>query len=172
MLEFGGIYLDQDFYVTKCLDIFRKYELSFSWDSLSKKLSNGIFIAHKNSRFMKLYFDSYRDYNSTKWAYNSQLLPTRTILKKWPELVHLVADEFGPETTVICRKLHFDYDSEWQTKYYAIHLFMRGNKLTASNCFGGKKVVNYQFNDSVVKNLNTTFGEMARLVLDFEDSFK
>jgi hypothetical protein len=48
MLEFGGIYLDQDFYVTKCFDIFTKYELSLSWNSLSKHLSNDIFIAHKN----------------------------------------------------------------------------------------------------------------------------
>jgi hypothetical protein len=70
--------------------------------------------------------------DSTKWTYNSQLFPTQTILKKWSELVHLIADKLGTEPTVICRKLYFDYDSEWQTKYYAIHLYMREIKLTAT----------------------------------------
>jgi hypothetical protein len=172
LLEFGGIYLDQDVFVVKSLDIYRKYEMTLGWD-LGLVFSNAIFIAHKNSRFLKLYFDSYHNYDSTQWTYNSQRLPTETILNKRPELIHRVIDKFGTEGTIFCPKLFIQYDSEWQQNYYAIHLFIRGKIITNPNwCFGHYKPVYFEFNDTVAKNLNTTFGEMARLVFDFEDSLK
>jgi hypothetical protein len=172
LTEFGGIYIDQDVYVVKSLDIYRKYEMTLGWDAINF-FSNAIFIAHKNSRFLNLYLDSYRNYNSTQWTYNSQILPTETILKKKPELIHRVIQEFGTDGPVICPKLFIDYDSKWQQNYYAIHLFIRGKRIPYPKwCFGSHKLLDIEFNDKSSKNLNTTFGEMTRLVLDFEDSFK
>jgi hypothetical protein len=170
LLEFGGIYLDQDIYVVKSLDIYRKYEMTLGWDAINS-FSNAIFIAHKNSRFLKLYLDSYRNYDSTQWTYNSQILPTESILKKKPELIHRVIHEFGTHGPVICPKLFIDYDSKWRQNYYAIHLFIRGKRITFPDwCFDGRKHVDFEFDDEVSKNLNTTYGEMARLVFNFEDS--
>jgi predicted patatin/cPLA2 family phospholipase len=72
---------------------------------------------------------------------------------------------------VICPKLFIDYDSKWRQNYYAIHLFIRGKRITFPDwCFDGRKHVDFEFDDEVSKNLNTTYGEMARLVFNFEDS--
>jgi hypothetical protein len=170
--EFGGIYLDQDVYVVKSLDIYRKYEMTLGWDNYNF-FSNAIFIAHKNSRFLNLYLDSYRYYDSTEWTYNSQILPTEEILEKKPELIHRVIEEFGTDGFVICPKLFIEYDSKWQQNYYAIHLFIRGKRIPFPVwCFGSYEPLGIEFDDKSSKNLNTTFGEMTRLVLDFEDSFE
>ncbi len=79
----------------------------------------------------------------------------------------------GSNGPVICPKLYIHYDSKSQQNYYAIHLYIRGQNIISPEwCFGDYKPVYFEFNDTVMKNLNTTFGEIARLVLDFEDSFK
>ncbi len=65
LLEFGSIYIDQDVYVVQNLDKFMKYEMTLSLNVM-ELMSNGIFIAHKNSRFLRLYLDLYRNYDSNE----------------------------------------------------------------------------------------------------------
>jgi hypothetical protein len=55
LLEFGGIYIYQDVYVVQNLDTFRKYEMTLSLNAVHDMI-NGILIAHKNSRFLKINF--------------------------------------------------------------------------------------------------------------------
>jgi len=103
LMEFGGIYLDKDVYVVQSLDKFCKYEMTLSWNE-GKYLGNQVFIGHKNSRFLKLYYDSYHFYDSTRWYYNGGELPTKSILYKKPELVHRVKEEFGIDGPKVCPK--------------------------------------------------------------------
>jgi hypothetical protein len=173
LIEFGGIYLDQDVYVVKSLDLYRKYEMTLGL--YDDGISNNILIGHKNARFLKIYLDSYHEYDSTQWWYNSGEVPTK-LIRENPDLVHGVKEfsQNGPHT---CQLLYIDYDLKWQKDFRAIHLYMRGNKVTLPNwCLGSfnknKKYDHFEFNDDNVKNLNTTIGEMCRLVLEFENSIK
>ena len=68
-MNYGGIYLDNDVYVVNSLEKYRQYEMVVSWDKNEKTnedegIGNMIFIAHKNSRFLRALSDSYRyDYH-------------------------------------------------------------------------------------------------------------
>jgi mannosyltransferase OCH1-like enzyme len=58
--HYGGIYLDNDVYVVNSLENYRKFEMTLSWDSDNDGIGSQVLIAHKNARFLKTYFDSYR----------------------------------------------------------------------------------------------------------------
>ena len=53
-------------------------------------------IAHKNSRFLQLWLDSYRFYRSGLWYYNGGEKPAE-LLKQHPELIHRVKGNFGAD---------------------------------------------------------------------------
>ena len=56
----AGIYLDNDMYVVNSLHKYRKYEMTVSWPNELRSLGVQILIAHKNARFLKTHYDSYR----------------------------------------------------------------------------------------------------------------
>jgi mannosyltransferase OCH1-like enzyme len=60
LMNYGGIYLDNDVYVVNPLNKYLKYEMAVSWDSDDDGIGNQVIIAHKNARFLKTHFDSYR----------------------------------------------------------------------------------------------------------------
>ena len=169
---FGGIYLDRDVYVVQSLDTFLKYEYTLNWKKYSS-LGNQVLIAHKNARFMKLYLDTYRNYDPKQWYYNAGILPTNAVLKPRPDLIHRVDVEFGVDGPVICQMLYNKYSSEWRN-YYTIHMYIRAANPVPDWCFTNPKtnVLNKpkitQFNEEMAPNLNVTFGEMMREVFAFE----
>jgi hypothetical protein len=166
LLEFGGIYLDRDVYVVKSLNKFRKYEMTLNWDE-NQYLGSQILIGHKNSRFLKLYLESYRNYDRNQWYYNAGDLPTISILYKNPELVHRVKREFGVDAPEVCPKVYRIYYPNWQKDFYTIHLVLRGNEISFKDwCFGNNKPLVMKFDEQIAKNLRVTFGEMTRLLLD------
>jgi hypothetical protein len=166
LLEFGGIYLDRDVYVVKSLNKFRKYKMTLNWDE-NQYLGSQILIGHKNSRFLKLYLESYRNYDRNQWYYNAGDLPTISILYKNPELVHRVKREFGVDAPEVCPKVYRIYYPDWQKDFYTIHLVLRGNEISFKDwCFGDNKPPVMKFDEEIAKNLNVTFGEMTRLLLD------
>jgi hypothetical protein len=166
LIEFGGIYLDRDVYVVKSLNKFRKYEMTLNWDE-NQYLGSQILIGHKNSRFLKLYLESYRDYDRNQWYYNGGIFPTTSILYENPQLVHRVKVEFGVDAPQVCPKVYNIHYPNWQKDYYTIHLLLRGNEISAKEwCFGDDKPLVTKFDEQIIKNLNVTFGEMTRLLLD------
>ena len=67
-MHFGGIYLDNDVYVLKNMDKFRVFEMCLGVDpkSIKKKeltLGNQVMVAHKNARFLRIWYESYRQYD-------------------------------------------------------------------------------------------------------------
>ena len=170
--EFGGIYLDRDVYVVKSLDKFRKYEMTVDWDE-GHYLENPFIIAYKHARFLKLWLDSYHDYRANKWYFNGGIYPTQKYLKKNPELVHRVTDDFEAKPR-LCKLVYTEYYPKWRD-YYAIHLLIRGNEIAIRNwCFRFKipKGTVYQFDDEIAPKLNVTFGEMTRILYEFEKNLK
>jgi hypothetical protein len=166
LLEFGGIYLDRDVYVVKSLNKFRKYKMTLNWDE-NQYLGNQVLIGHKNSRFLKLYLESYRNYDRNQWYYNGGELPTTSILYKNPELVHRVKREFGVDGPQVCPKVYRIYYPDWQKDFYTIHLVLRGNEIFHKAwCFNGNEPPVMKFDEEIAKNLSVTFGEMTRLLFD------
>lgn len=60
LMNYGGIYFDNDVYVVKPLHEFRKYEMTVSWDSDKDAVGVQVLVAHKNARLLKAHFDAYR----------------------------------------------------------------------------------------------------------------
>jgi hypothetical protein len=60
LMNYGGIYLDNDVYVIKSLAKYFKYEMTVSWDSDKDGIGIQVIIAHRNARLLKAHYDSYR----------------------------------------------------------------------------------------------------------------
>ena len=66
LMEYGGIYLDNDFYVIQSLDKYRKFEAMILWDD-EGDLNNQMIIAHRNARILPLWLSTYQDYRPDLW---------------------------------------------------------------------------------------------------------
>lgn len=66
LMKYGGIYLDNDVYVIKNLDKYRKYEIAMNWDE-GQFLASQLIIANKDARFLRLWLESYRKYRPKEW---------------------------------------------------------------------------------------------------------
>jgi hypothetical protein len=60
LMNYGGIYLDNDVYIVNSLNKYLKYEMTVSWDSDKDGLGVQVLIAHRNARLLKSHYDSYR----------------------------------------------------------------------------------------------------------------
>ena len=170
--EFGGIYLDRDTYVVKSLDTFRKYEMTLEWYKERDVLAIHVLIARRNARYLKLWLESYRLYDSKQWFFNAGFLPKGCILDKRPELIHRINSEFGGYGPHVCPKIYQMYYKNWIEDYYAIHLVIRNKDISIKEWCFGDNVKTYpsvmSFDEKIIRDLNSTFGEMARMVFDFE----
>ncbi|XP_035225252.1 uncharacterized protein LOC118197822 [Stegodyphus dumicola] len=155
LMEYGGIFLDTDTYVVKSLDYFRKFEMAIGWPP-GQNLGTQLLIAHKNARFLRLWYNSYHYYRRERWYYNAGELPTTFILEKMPYLVHRVLYDFGVQNLV--QLLYGTRSDEWKN-YHGIHLLVRHKNYLLP----GDSVL--EFNEENIKYYNKTFGDMARLVL-------
>jgi hypothetical protein len=121
-MEYGGIFLDNDSYLVKSLDEFRKFEMTLGWPE-GEYLGTQVLVAHKDARFLRLWLETYRQYYPYRWYFNAGEKPTREVLWFKPELVHRVKVLFGVHdvSADLYRKDHSD---EWRG-FYAVHLLIR-----------------------------------------------
>jgi hypothetical protein len=66
LMKYGGIYLDNDVYVIKNLDKYRKFELAINWDE-GQFLGTQVIVANRQSRFLPMWLDSYHEYHPELW---------------------------------------------------------------------------------------------------------
>ena len=66
LMEYGGIYMDNDVYIIQNLDKYRKFEATINWDE-GKSLCNHFIVANRNARFLPLWISSYEDYRPDLW---------------------------------------------------------------------------------------------------------
>ena len=154
LMEYGGIFLDNDVYVVQNLDKFRKFEMALGWDD-NQCIGTQVLIANKNARFLQLWLDSYRQYYPDQWYYNAGCKPTEEVLYKRPELVHRVKLRFGVH--MLARKLYRSLWKEWRQQY-TIHLLIRHRKSLDKKNFEKLPI----FDEINIKDYPMTFGEMAR----------
>lgn len=155
LMEYGGIYLDSDSYLVTSLDSYRRYEMSIGWHP-GENVGIQVLVAHKNARYLRLWYNSYRAYRPDLWYWNGGELPTTMFLIPKPDLVHRVPRAFGVHN--LANFLYGTCDNAWR-EYSAIHLLYRHRHyLVPSDTFGPLELNN-------VDRYNKTFGQMARLVL-------
>jgi len=154
LMEYGGIFLDNDVYVVQDLNKFRKFEMTLGLDD-NKCIGTQVLIANKNARFLRLWLESYRQYYPDRWYYNAGCKPTEEVLYNRPELVHRVKLLFG------VHDLRFQlYNKQWKAwrQQYTIHLLMRHRSYLDKEHLKKWPI----FDEINVKGYPMTFGEMAR----------
>ena len=163
--RFGGIYLDRDVYVVRSLNVCRKNNTTVQWDD-TKSLRTHLIISGKDSQFLNVLLNSYLDYRPDISHYSWREVQEKRILPKYPKLVHRVK-KFGADLSVVCPLVYTQYNKKWKKDFFAIRLNIRGNQLM-DGCFNGTPPLVTRFDEKVVTELDTTFGEMNRNVFDFE----
>ena len=95
-MEYGGIYLDNDQYIVRSLDRYRQFEMTVGFEDMSKFIMGSqILIAHRNARFLKAWFDTYRsDYKKDEWYTNAGHLPGK-IIRDFPFIAHVEENRLG-----------------------------------------------------------------------------
>ncbi|XP_046640933.1 uncharacterized protein LOC124326253 isoform X2 [Daphnia pulicaria] len=161
LMQYGGIYLDNDCFVIRSLDKYRKFECALNWDD-KQFMGTQTLIAHKNSRFIKLWLESYKgNYHSDRWYYNAGERPTTEILFQQPYLIHRVKGDFGAATGVsmsLYKNLKFD----WR-HLDVIHLLMNHRSYLDPNY--NKTPV---FDENNIRTYEYPFGDMVRHLLDMQ----
>jgi len=155
--QYGGIYLDNDVFIVKNLNKYRKYEMTVEWNP-GQYLGNQLLIAHKDVRFLSHCIETFRDYRAQLEYYNGEELPTTAVLNKHPEFIHRVIQKFGTDTGISYHLFTQNWD-KWK-EFDAIHL------LTNHRHF--MYIKNYKrfskFNKHTILQFNFTFTEMARSI--------
>ena len=60
LMEYGGVYLDNDMLLIQSIDYYRRFEFALSWDSDADGIGNQLLIANKNARLLRAMYDGYR----------------------------------------------------------------------------------------------------------------
>ncbi|XP_067123869.1 uncharacterized protein [Centruroides vittatus] len=155
LMKYGGVFLDSDVYVVKSLHYYRRFEFALGWPP-KQFLGTQVLIAHRNSRFLKLWYQSYKYYRPTRWYYNAGELPTESILLFRPNFVHRVPYDFGVQNLAFM--LYGVRSPNWRD-YHTIHLLIRHRKYLVPDDHLE------DFDENNIKTYNKTFGDMARQVL-------
>ena len=166
--EFGGIYLDRDVYVVNSLDQFRSYEMTagVEQDYYGKQsFATMIQIANKNARFLLKYYQSYKDYRPNQWYYNAGYLPMK-IIEEDPKSINFITNNsLGTNSYDVLPILYLQNSKTWQNDFFAFHFLMRNNSLKSNSWWHKYNQIQLiQYDEVNIKQLNTTFGQMARLI--------
>ncbi|BES94296.1 Glycosyltransferase sugar-Hypothetical protein region containing DXD motif [Nesidiocoris tenuis] len=164
LMEYGGIYLDNDSYIVKSLDEFRRFEMTVGW-KINGNLSNQVIVAHRNARFLREWLLSYKDnYRAKSWFYNAGIRPTQAVLVKRPELVHRVSRRLA-EYNGIASMLYLTRTDAWR-EHYAIHLLINHQYMLGKN-FSSNATYPVRFSERNIDKYPVTFRDMVYDVFPF-----
>jgi hypothetical protein len=156
LMKYGGIFLDNDSYLVKSLDKFRKFEMTLGWPE-GQYLGTQVLVAHKDARFLRLWLETYRQYYPKRWYFNAGEKPTREVLWFKPELVHRVKVLFGVQglSEELYRLERWD---DWRN-FYAVHLLIRHRWYLDDwwNMYWWPRL-----NEDNIRDYPKPFGDMAR----------
>ncbi|XP_077863513.1 uncharacterized protein LOC144347329 [Saccoglossus kowalevskii] len=147
LLQYGGIYFDPDVFVVNSLEPLRHYDFVMGRPR-EGRLNNGIIISTKESEFLKLYYENYKNYNSTCYLCNSITYPNK-IAFLHRDLIHIELYTLVCSVKELWRTQIYD-NFDWKNTRYSLHFFV-------------KSVVE-PLNPISIKTLNNTAGEVARYI--------
>ncbi|XP_070534068.1 uncharacterized protein [Ptychodera flava] len=153
LIEHGGVYFDTDIFVLAPLEPLRYYDYVVGRPA-ENILNNGVILAKKSSKFLKLYYESYKDYISDCWACTSVHNQHDQAMNHL-DLLHIEPDSMIQPPYTEWEKLFLEkYD--WRSEHFTIHVWFRE--------FYEGGYLDFEFTRENIKNLNTTVGEMCRYI--------
>ncbi|XP_075724418.1 uncharacterized protein LOC142767080 [Rhipicephalus microplus] len=155
LLRHGGIYLDADVFVVQSLRRFLRYEATVACPQ-GYTFGNMIMISHKNSRILRLFMDTYREFNGSLWDYNSAVVPTERFVVKRPHMFHHVDHGLHTHPFGIYRPHYFP---DWRNAY-ALHTIFNHRYIVPEDPLN-----NVELNETTLRDYDTAMGEMARSVI-------
>ncbi|XP_065311055.1 uncharacterized protein [Dermacentor albipictus] len=158
LMKYGGYYFDRDVFVMQSLRRFLRYEATLNFE-YGFNMGNMMMFFHKDSRFLRLYMDSYRGFNNSNWYYNAGELPAQVLLQPHSHLVH--RPHYGLESGLDkLGALYEPHGYPYWRNVFAIHLLWRSRWGLASDAAHGVTL-----NETNIRDVDNAFGEMARSVL-------
>ncbi|XP_070396496.1 uncharacterized protein [Dermacentor albipictus] len=158
LMRYGGYYCDKDVFVIQSLRRFLRYEASLNFEN-GVIMGNMVMFFHKNSRFLRLYLDTYRRLNDSLWYYNAGEVPAKVLFQPHPHLVHRM--HYGLETGEdMLDVLYEPHAYPYWRNAFAIHLLSRFRWYMPFDALHGAA-----FNEANIRDVDNAFGEMARSVL-------
>ncbi|XP_074652839.1 uncharacterized protein LOC141907165 [Tubulanus polymorphus] len=155
VLEYGGIYTDLDVIVLKSFDPLRRYDTSMGME-YEDGLGNGVIVAKPNATFVRIMYESYRDFNGSDWSWHSVRLPYR-LATFYPELVHVEPTSIN-QPNCWSTGLIYDIGSRFDwSRNYCLHLWYR---------FYDK-----DHTPETVQTLDSTLGQVFRYIYYGNKSF-
>lgn len=144
----GGIYLDNDVLVFKSFNPLRRYNFTMGQE-VRGSIGNSVIIGARNTTFLNLWWDTYKNFTNKEWAHHSCIIPAR-LWKMYPHLIHVeIKTILYPDWTSKGLYLLYDALYDW-SKNYCVHMWYRQRPV--------------EYDPENIKTLNTTFGEMARYI--------
>ena len=124
----------------------RRYEMTMGHEE-KEMFGNQFILAKKNASFLALWHQSYKNYKTGNWVWNSLITPFK-LSREHPELIHVDGFNFT-RPNYGQTKLIFKENYDWSTNY-AMHLFIR--------------VYKDPIDVKIMRTLNTTIGAISRYV--------
>ncbi|XP_077977460.1 uncharacterized protein LOC144433021 [Glandiceps talaboti] len=153
LMRWGGVYFDLDLFVLASLDPLRYYDYVVGREYQST-MSNGIILANKNATFLKIFYNSYKHYNSKCWSCNS-VSKQNKLAKENITLLHIEPDSMIKPAYGRYRQL-FNGTYNWREGHFTVHVYMRLYRKANPN--------EPQFTKENIKTLDNAFGEMCRYI--------
>lgn len=129
LLKHGGIYLDLDVWVVRDFTWLLQGPHTFVMGQEGQNghvgLCNAVIIAHKDSLFLRTWYERYKKFSDKSWNYFSVMLPNE-LAAQHPSLVHVLPHSafFWPnwDDNGLSR-LYLQHQCEWLKTSFAVHLW-------------------------------------------------
>ena len=109
--------------VAASFDPLRKYDFTLGRETKTL-LANGVMLARRGAPFLRVWLETYRNYQPNEWTANSNEMAHK-IAAILPNLIHIEKDTLvfpNPAHVDLLYRKHYD----WRTNY-CIHLYMHEN---------------------------------------------
>ena len=147
LIKYGGIYLDYDVIVLSSMDPLRKFPATLGKEK-PPKLIAGIIVAEKESLFLRIWLESYRNnYRPLDWDYNCARVTYKLALEK-PSLVHIEPRKLTTPDWQDRKQLFYSR-IDWR-ELYCIHIMMHLNFM--------------EYTPTNIRTMDNTLGEILRFI--------
>ena len=148
LLQYGGIYLDLDVIVLKSFDSLLHHDVTMGAET-PNLLGSGVILAKRNSTFLRIWLDKYKQFDDSRWNYLSGVVPME-LARIRPDLIHiewfsLNRPNWDERTWLYTEGKLWDWSEN-----LAVHLWYREHGV--------------EYDPASIRALNTTMGELFRYV--------
>merc|ERR1711976_965454 len=123
-MDYGGIYLDTDVIALKSFDYLRRFNftMGIEYHGDPGRLNNGVIVSTKESQFLLLWYETYKNFSKREWDYHDSIIPYR-LQFEYPDFIHVEENTINYPSG---KKLELIYEEmyDW-SRNYAMHLWYR-----------------------------------------------